>query len=61
MYDGNILISVFLDICSPTSLSLYSALILQVFIIFFVLFVQLCILCSRGGEGCGKESSIETK
>ena len=61
MCDGNILISVFLDICSPTSLSLYSTLILQVFIIFCVLFVQLCILYSPGGEGHGRESRIETK
>lgn len=40
MSDWNILTFVFLDICSSTSL--YSALVLLVFIIYFVLFVQLC-------------------
>lgn len=40
MSDWNILTFVFLDICSSTSL--YSALVLLVFIMYFVLFVQLC-------------------
>lgn len=51
---------VFLDVCSPVSLSLDSVLITQVFI-YFLLFAQYYVFYSSGGEGPRRDSRTETK